>query len=89
MPDSFEKDPDEVLDYIRNWSAVLGDDVIDESTWTPADGIAVDSDSHDDTTATVWLSGGALGATYAVLNRITTVGGRTFDKTLRFTIRSK
>lgn len=89
MPDSFVKDPDEVLDYVRDWTAVLDGDTIATSTWTPDDGITVDSNSHDTTTATAWISGGILGATHLVLNRITTAGGRTFDKTLRFQIRAK
>jgi hypothetical protein len=90
MPDSFVKDPDEVLDYVRDWSAVLvGGDTIATSTWTPETGITVNSSSHDDTTATVWISGGTLGADYGVLNRITTTAGRTLDHTLRFLIRAK
>lgn len=89
MPDSFVKDPDEVVDYVRDWSADLGDDTIATSEWVPDDGIDVDSDDSDDTTATVWLSGGTVGNTYNVLNRITSVGGRVFDKTLRFAIRAK
>lgn len=94
MPDSFNKDPDEVLDYVRDWSVVLDGDEIATSVWLPveeaeADQITVDSDSHDETTATVWLSGGNLNVTHKVLNRITTTGGRTFDKTLRFKIKAK
>lgn len=89
MADTFVKDENEVLDYVRDWSALLGEDTIATSTWTPETGITVDSNSHTDTTATVWISGGTTGATYGVLNRITTAGGRTFDKTLRFQIRAK
>lgn len=87
--DSFTKDPDEVLDYVRDWSAVLDDDTIATSTWTPDTGITVDSSSNTTTTATVWVSCGTLGQTYGVRNRITTAGGRTYDKTLHFTIVSK
>ena len=89
MADSFIKDPDEVLDYVRDWTAVLDGDTIATSTWTPPTGITVDSNSHTDTTATAWISGGTLGQSYDVLNRVTTAGGRTFDKTLRFIIRAK
>lgn len=89
MADTFIKDPDEVLDYVRDWSADLGADTIATSVWTVPDGLTKDSDTNTTTTATIWLSGGTLGANYEVLNRITTAGGRTFDKTLRFRIRSK
>lgn len=89
MADSFVQDPDEELDYVRDWSALLGADTIASSTWTPEAGITVNSDSFDDTTATVWISGGTLGSDYAVVNEITTAGGRTHNKTLRFRIRAK
>jgi hypothetical protein len=37
----------------------------------------------------VWLSGGADGQSYLVLNRITTVGGRTMDQTMKLKVKSK
>ena len=89
MPDSFMKDPDEVLDYVRDWSAVLDADTIATSTWTPDTGITVDSDSNTTTTTTVWVSGGTLGERYGITNHITTAGGREFDFTLWFLIGEK
>lgn len=89
MPDVFYKDPDAVLDYVRDWSTFLGADTISTSTWTAPAGITVNSSSNTTTTATVWLSGGTEGTTYAVRNRITTAGGRTEDHTLHFVIQSK
>lgn len=87
--DAFTKDPDEVLDYVRDWTAILDGDTIATSTWTPDTGITVASSSNTTTAATVWVSGGTLGQTYGIRNRITTAGGRTHDKTLHFTIVSK
>lgn len=89
MPDVFIKDPDEVLDYVRDWTEALEGDTIATSTWAVPTGITKVSDSHTTTAATIWLSGGTLGSDYAVVNRVTTTGGRTFDKTLMFFIRSK
>jgi hypothetical protein len=89
MPDVFLKDPNEVLDYVRDWSALLGEDEILTSVWTPDSGITKTAESNTTTTATVWLSGGTEGTTYGVLNRITTAGGRTHDFTLRFVIQAK
>lgn len=87
---SYVKDPDAVLDYQLDWSAWLPDgDTIVTSTWIVQDGIVKDSDSHTDTAATVWLSGGTLGTTYAVTNRISTVEGRTDDRTIRITVRDR
>lgn len=85
------KDPDEILDYRINWVARLGVDTIVTSTFSVAvgAGLVVDSNSFTDTITTVWLSGGTLGVTYQVLNRITTLGGRTMDQTVKLKIKAK
>ena len=84
------KDPDETLDYIVDWSARLGaDDTISTSAFTVPAGLTKDSDDNTTTTATVWLSGGTLGETYEILNRVTTAGGRTYDQTLKLKIKAK
>lgn len=83
------KDPDEVLDYQVDWSARLGTDTIATSTWIVPAGITKDSDDHTATTATIWLSSGVLGATYEIQNRITTVGLRTMDQTIKLKIKAK
>ncbi len=78
------KDPANVEDFTRDWSAYLvpREDTIATSTWTATpDGITIDSDTHDDTTATVWLAGGTAGVTYDVVNTITTADGRTKERT--------
>lgn len=89
MADDFVKDPNEVLDYVRDWTTALAGDTIATSAWTVPSGITKDSDSNTTTTATIWLSGGTLDADYALVNRITTAGGRTMRKTLTFRIRPK
>lgn len=86
---SYVKDPDAVLDYQVDWSAWLDGDTITTSEWIVPDGIVKDSDSHTDTAATIWLSGGTLNTTYLVTNRITTAAGRTDDRTIRITIRDR
>ena len=78
----FHKDPNDVLDYVFDWSAWLDTDTISTSTMTAETGITIDSDSNTTTTATVFLSGGTAGRTYRVTNRITTAGGRTKDKSM-------
>jgi hypothetical protein len=85
----YEKDPDAVLDYVIDWETWLSDDVIDTSAWTADTGITMDSDSATTTTTTVWLSGGTAGYNYKVENRITTVGGRTDDRTLLIRVREQ
>lgn len=83
------KDPDSVVDYQFDWSTWLGADTIATSTWIVPAGITLDSDTNTTTTTTAWLSGGTLNATYIVTNRITTVGGRTEDRSMIITIREK
>lgn len=77
------KDPDGVADYSLDYSGDLGGasaaDTIATSTWTVPDGITQNSESHTTKTTTIWLSGGTLGQDYELLNRIVSVGGRTFD----------
>lgn len=83
------KDPDAVLDYTVDWSRWLDGDTITELTVTAEDGIDVDSDEHDDTTATAWVSGGTVGVTYSVTFRIDTALGRTDERTIALTVRER
>lgn len=93
------KDPDAVLDYLADWATYLGDDTITDADWTvydsagtPVSGsdfeaVAIDDMSFADTTATVWLSGGAVGTKYTITCHITTVGGRQDDRSLYLSIK--
>lgn len=87
--DPFLKDPDAVLDYAVSWAAWLSgvSDTLSVSEWsivtsTTVPPLVIDTDTSDDTTATVWLSGGLAGTKYALQNRITTAGGRVNDRTI-------
>jgi hypothetical protein len=81
-----EKDPDAVQDFKFVW--VLGDDVITASEFI-VDGATEDSNSFDDTSATIFMSGGAIGMIVKLTNRITTAQGRIYDKTVRIRIREQ
>jgi hypothetical protein len=96
------KDPNEVLDYSLDWQPsevatgrfprLDDEDTILTSTWSiisAAPTLEIENDSNDDTTTTVWLSGGTLGANYELLNRIVTLGGRTMDQTCKLKVRAK
>lgn len=87
MPFVARKDPGAVGDFTVDWSPYLGDDSINTSLWTGSDGIVVDDFSHSDPFSTVWYSGGSDGGDYELVNRITTVGGRTEDDTLVVRVR--
>ncbi len=82
------KDPNAVLEYGVDWSKWLGDDTITNATWDVT-GADVDSESFDDTTTTVWLSGGITGAPIKATNHIVTAGGREDDRTLTISVRER
>lgn len=84
------KDPDEVLDYTIDWSDRLGEgDAVDTSTWFVPSGLTQENEEVTTTTTVLWLSGGTLGQTYTILNRITTTGGRTMDQSVNLKIKTK
>ena len=86
----FEKDPNAIEDFTIDWSDELGNDTISTSDWVDVDsGITVDSDSQTATQTVVWLSGGTVDVKYFMTNRITTVGGRTFDRTIAILVKEK
>lgn len=75
--DLFDKRPDEAKNYRINWARRLASDptdpaaVIVASTFDPDPGITVDLSTFTDTNTTVFISGGARGETYEVVNWIT------------------
>jgi hypothetical protein len=89
MPRNFTKDPDAVLDYEFDWSAWLGTDTIATHTVTAAAGLTVDSTEATTTTVTAWLSGGSVGASYAVACHIVTAAGREDDRTVTITVQER
>jgi hypothetical protein len=82
---TFTKDPNAVLDYSIDWTRWLAGDQIATSEWIVPSGLTKIADSKTTVSATVWLSGGSVGQSYTVANRITTAAGRTEDRS--FTIR--
>lgn len=86
-----DKDPDEVLDYELNWAPRLAGDVIDSSIWIigPDSVLVKNSDSRSDSFTVIWLSGGTVGTTYELTNRITTANGDTMDQTVLLQITVK
>lgn len=90
MGSSFVKDPDANLPYGVDWSSWLADgDTIGTSTWIVPVGLTAGVDSVDGGMATVWLSGGALGEDYTVVNRVTTSSGMADDRSIRILVRER
>jgi len=83
-------DPDAVLDYQVDWSAWLADaETITSYTITVTGTVTVDSDTNDDTSVTVWLSGAADDGRPTVACRITTNQGRTDERTFDLAVRDR
>ena len=76
----YSKTPPEILDYGWDWDRWLSGDAIQASTWLVPTGITLVSQTSDATSTTIWLSGGTLGETYTLTNRITTAAGRTAER---------
>lgn len=92
------KDPDERLDYVIDWTPRLGDDSIVGSVWMIVSGdVEIDGDGEIVTGAKkslVWLQGGTVDAETGerecrLLNRITTAAGRIMDQTARIKLKAK
>jgi hypothetical protein len=84
------KDPDETLDYEIDWlQRVTNDDTIVGSQWFLPVELTKESDTYAGQATVIWLSGGVLGDTYVLLNRITTAGGRIMDQSVKLKMKEK
>jgi hypothetical protein len=87
------KDPQATLDYTFNYADpsdnYLGTDTLATSAWsvTPT-GLTITAPgaTFTITTTTVWASGGSAGTKYTLTNHITTVGGRTDDRSFELLV---
>lgn len=88
---SYLKDPDEVLDYLIDYSSrlVSGETIQSVEIVAPA-GITVaptgHPTTHTDSTVTVWLAGGIVGSRLNIVGRVTTSGGRVKEQAIRVRI---
>jgi len=86
----FYKDPDALKDYAVDWTDWLDGDTIAASQWIDAtDDLTIESDSFTSTVAIAWISGGTVGQTYVVTNRITTAAGRIDDRSIEIRIQEQ
>lgn len=77
----YTKDPDALLDYSVDWSSWLADgETLDTVEWIVEDGLTNAASSATGAVATIWLSGGTVGATYRVTCRVSTSAGRVDDR---------
>jgi hypothetical protein len=89
--ETWTKDPASTLDYNVDWDSDdwLGTDTIASVTWTVPAGITSVSTSATTTIATIFVSGGTVGQDYDIGCRITTVGGRIDERTIRLKVRQR
>ena len=83
--EKFLKDPDADLPYGWDWGKewLEEGDVIVASTWEVETGITKISDSHNGYITFIWLSGGTVGETYTLTNRVLTQAGQKDERTFR------
>lgn len=87
---TFRKDPDAVLDYGFDWSDWLQTgEVISASTWTVDTGITEDSDEMSTSITKIWLSGGTVGETYTISNKIVTDQNRTDERSFEIFVEER
>lgn len=92
MTTQYEKDPQAILDYSIDWTSFLETaETIATSQWFTTSGITVDVTGHTTKVATIWVSGGTLGQSYELTNRITTSNtpARVDERTIIITIVNK
>lgn len=87
------KDPDDEKDYKALWGKQLdpfGDTIV-SSSWIVPIGITMFDESFDAQSATIWLSGGTLGADYELTNRIITNNNppRKLDQSITIRVRKR
>ena len=87
---TFIKDPNAVLDYSIEWSKWLAGDQIATSEWSTSDqALEASGGSITATRTTIWLSGGTVSQSYTVTNQVTTVGGRTDERSFTILVQDR
>ena len=90
IPDAPPKDPDSNIDYGVNWSSWLQDgEIIVASEWIVPDGLIGGFESFSDSNAAIFLTGGTVGITYTLTNRITTNQNRIEDRSMLIECKQK
>lgn len=81
MPQRIGKESTAILDFTIDLTNLLQTtEAISTSSWTVPTGITQVTNTHDDSMATIWLSGGTLNNNYELINTVVTnsVPARTF-----------
>lgn len=89
----FDKDPRARLDYSVRWVDWLDGDQISSSSWAisanPDGAIVIDTPTNTTGTATIWVSTGTVNTTYRLENSISTLAGRTDNRSILIEVKDK
>lgn len=81
---SYQKDVSDTVDYEFGW-VEIGNDSILTSTWA-SDDLSIVSSAVDGVTTNVTVSGGSAGIVTNLTNTITTLGGRTLQRSVYISV---
>ena len=83
IPSGPDKDPDSDIDYGCDWTDWLeAGETITGSAWVVPAGLVAGTEANDTTTTSIFLTGGTVGTTYTLTNRITTSDSRIEDRSM-------
>lgn len=85
------KDPGEMLDYQFNWTQRLeqGETITSSLIELLSGDVTLSSESYLGAVTTVWISGGTVGTSSVINNKITTSDGRVYEESAKLRIREK
>ena len=85
----FVQDPNATLDYTVDWNLWLDGDTISTSVWVVESPLVNEADSNTITTTNIFISGGVHGENYVLTNSISTVSGRSDDRSIELRVRNR
>jgi len=87
VPRTFAQDSSDKLDYGIDWTRFLAaGETISASVWTVPDEITKSGEGNASGVTSAFVTGGTVGETYEITNKITTSAGRIKSITFRLTI---
>ena len=90
IPIAPDKDPDSNVDYGCDWSNWLsGAETITTSVWVVPAGLTGGTEANTTAATSIFLTGGTIGTTYTLTNRVTTSAGRTDDRSMLIAVVQK
>lgn len=81
---TIRKDPDEEFIEGFDWSdRLVTDETLSASVWEVASGLTGSGATYTDTETQIELTGGTVGTSYLVTNRVTTSNGAVYQRSFK------